>query len=218
MQRLEQQHAIERERTRIAQDMHDDLGASLTEILLLSECALKNTGGEQAVKTQIGEVAGVAREVVRNLDGIVWAVNPQNDSLQKLTGYIHEYVEVYLRRSGIRCWMEMPEQLPDVPLSSEVRHNLFLTVKEALHNTVKHAEATAVRLRLEASSTTLSISISDDGKGFSMEKASAFGNGLHNMRKRLESIGGKFDMTSEPGKGTRIRMEIPLHGGVIRDS
>ncbi|MDQ6630523.1 MAG: histidine kinase [Verrucomicrobiota bacterium] len=207
---LQQQHAIEKERTRIAQDMHDDLGANLTEILLLSDIAAK-ARGEETVKAQVAEISSTAREVVRNLDGIVWAVNPQNDSLEKLAGYIHEYVETYLRRSSIRCWMEMPEKLPEYSLSSEVRHNIFLTIKEALHNTVKHSGASEVKISLQVTDATLFISITDNGKGFTLEKVSSFGNGLQNMSKRIENIGGKFVLSAEPEKGTGLHLDIPLN-------
>jgi signal transduction histidine kinase len=207
---LEHQHAIERERARIARDMHDDLGARLTEIRMLSNLTLQSKAQPAAVAAQSRRVSDAAGELIDNLHSIVWAVNPANDSLEKLADYIRGFAQPFLKSSSIRCRFECPTHLPDWPLSSEIRHNIFLVVKEALNNTVKHGEASEVRIALSVDESKLLLSIADNGKGFPMETSAASGNGLQNMEKRIKNIGGDFQMLSEPGKGTRVQLEVPL--------
>ncbi|MDQ6630816.1 MAG: ATP-binding protein, partial [Verrucomicrobiota bacterium] len=130
--------------------------------------------------------------------------------LNKFVQYLSENVPMYLETSAIRCVFDVPTTIPDFPLSSEMRHNLFLVVKEALHNMVKHAQASEARVGLRIDNETLFLSLADNGKGFPMKKKSAFGNGLLNMQERMKKIGGHFDLESDPGKGTRILLKIPL--------
>lgn len=209
LMRLEQQHAVEKERTRIAQDMHDDLGVRLSEILLLSNMAEKDPKANEN-KNLNRKISQATRELVDNLDAIVWAVNPRNDSLETFVHYLYEFAPRYLQMSGIRCLFDSPMDLPDFPLASEVRHNLFLVVKEALYNIVKHARASEVQIHLVLENNSLSLAIADNGKGFSGQADSAFGNGLLNMKQRMATIGGKFELVSEAGKGSRIMLQIPL--------
>ncbi len=210
LERLEQRHAIEKERTRIAQDMHDDLGVRLSEILLLSDMTHKKDANLAEVQTCTGKISRATRELVDNLDAIVWAVNPKNDSLDKFADYLVVNAPLYLEMSGIRCGFDVPSKLPAYPLSSEIRHNLFLVVREALHNTVKHAGASEVRILLNIEDDILRLGIMDNGKGFAMESDPVAGNGLVNMAARMENIGGSFSLASEPGKGTRISLSIRL--------
>lgn len=208
---LEQQHAVERERTRIAQDMHDELGVRLTEIILLAD-RVGTSPKDKTKRDSSAAISEAAREMSVNLKAIVWAVSPGNDSLDRVAPYIGDYVVKYLSRSGIPCRLDVPDELPKCIVSSAARHNLFLAVKEAVNNIAKYAEATEVWLRLKFNNSTLIVSIEDNGKGFSREAVSAFANGLVNMEKRMEKIEGRFDLTSKPGKGTRIRLEIPVRG------
>ncbi|MDB6025451.1 MAG: putative two-component system sensor kinase [Verrucomicrobiales bacterium] len=208
--RLEHQHAIEKERTRIAQDMHDDLGARLTEILMLSNAAANSDGAESEITIRARKVAGAAGELVRNLDGIVWAVNPKNDSLESLTLYLCEYVQRFLSSTSIRCQWDISSDLPSADLSSEARHNIFLVFKEALNNAVKHSGASQIQIRLQVEQSNLLLSIEDNGKGFSVGEESESGNGLINMNERLRKIGGQFQLQSKPGAGTRITLRVPL--------
>lgn len=207
---LERQHAVEKERSRIARDMHDDLGACLTQILFLSDVARKNKTAPEIVDEQVNRISKTTQEVVRNLDGIVWAVNPENDTLERFAGYIEEYVGMFLKLSPIRCRFDFPEQLPVARLSSEVRHNLFLVVKEALNNAVKYSAATEIQVKLTLRNEALSLTVEDNGKGFAPAEAATFGNGLHNMEERVRSLGGCFELRSELEKGTRIHLQIPL--------
>lgn len=206
--RLEQQHAIERERTRIAQDMHDDLGARLTGILLLSRNAQETNSHEP--QGHLEKISGAVEEAVDNLHAIVWAVNPQNDTLDNLVTYIQQHAQSFLKLSSIRCRFDLPDQLPHWPLPSDLRHNLFMALKEALNNVVKHAQASEVWFRVEIKDATLQFVIEDDGCGFDPGNTSIMSNGLSNMKKRLDQIGGEFEVKSRPGKGTRICLRILL--------
>jgi ligand-binding sensor domain-containing protein/signal transduction histidine kinase len=210
LQELERQHAVEKERARIARDMHDDLGACLTQILFLSDVARKNKAQPEIVDEQVSRISKTTHEVVRNLDGIVWAVNPENDTLERFAAYLEEYVGVFLQSTDIRCRFTFPEQLPACSLSSEIRHNLFLVMKEALNNATKYSHATEIRLELKLAKGKLSLALEDNGKGFNQDEVSSFGNGLRNMEERVRSFGGCFELESEPGKGTRIQIHLSL--------
>ncbi|HSH92925.1 MAG TPA: triple tyrosine motif-containing protein, partial [Roseimicrobium sp.] len=211
---LQHQHALEKERARIAQDMHDDLGASITQIGLLCELMKRQVDTKQDVAPLADRMIGTSRDVVNTLDEIVWAVNPKNDRLNQLGDYITQYGEDYFDASPIRCRMDVPTNLPATPLSAEMRHNLFMVVKEAFNNIVKHSKATEVWLRLSIEGSVLVLVIEDNGKGFSLDKTSHRRNGLQNMKKRIEESGGSFGLTTEPGKGTRIvlRVNLPAEG------
>ncbi|MEP6662344.1 MAG: two-component regulator propeller domain-containing protein [Verrucomicrobiota bacterium] len=209
MEKLEQQHALDKERERIAQDMHDDLGARLTEILFLNERAQNSEKNEHRAEAQ-GAITEVAGGIAQNLDAIVWAVSPRNDTLERTALYLWDYAEKFLAKTPIRCRSEMPADWPVFPVSSETRHNLFLIVKEALNNLVKYSGASEVWFRLQLRESKLILSIEDNGKGFAANTLSEFGNGLENMRIRTEKMGGSFDLQSELGKGTRLQIKIPL--------
>ena len=208
---LEQQHQIEKERTRIARDIHDDLGASLTQIALLSELGQKEQSNLAAVTQHFQRISGTARELVQGMDQIVWAVNPKNDTLDNLANYICHFAENFFQLTPVRCRLDVPANLPACALSAELRHNIFLVVKEALHNVVRHAEATEVWIRLLVQGEIFTVLIEDNGKGFEGSPTNAsLSDGLENMPKRLESLGGKFSLQSRPGKGTRIQFQIPI--------
>ncbi len=217
LHRLERQRAVERDRARIAKDIHDDLGAGLTQITLLSELARSDS--PQEAEVHLAQISDTARELTRAMDEIVWAVNPQNDTLDSLTTYVSRFAQEYLNVAGVQCRLDVPAQLPALPLTSEVRHNLFLAVKEALNNVIKHARAREVWLRLNATETSFTLVIQDDGRGFEAERrapadASAgrlcSGQGLDNLAKRLSAIGGRCLVQSEPGHGTRVELRVML--------
>jgi ligand-binding sensor domain-containing protein/signal transduction histidine kinase len=210
VQLLEQQHAIESERTRIARDMHDDLGARLTEILLLNELAQKSNANPENFLTHLDKQSQVIQDVAGSLDAIVWAVNPVNDSLDRLANYLYAQSERLLGMRFIHCRFDVPDELPVCSLSSDVRHNVYLAVRETLNNIVKHSGASEVWFRLRTTPTTLSIVIEDNGGGFSPEDRASAGNGLHNIEKRMKNLGGSFQLTTRPGDGTRIRLEVPI--------
>jgi ligand-binding sensor domain-containing protein/signal transduction histidine kinase len=211
LERLEQQHAVEKERTRIARDMHDELGARLTEILLLNDRAQTAPSREKQSEAQAA-ISEVTRDIGQNLNALVWAVSPRHDSLEKTVLYLWHYADKFFAKTNIHCRFDIPKTWPQVSISSETRHNLFLVLKEAANNIVKHAEASEVQVKFTHDDRQLSISISDNGKGLVEGDTSALGNGLENMKRRMESVGGSFELASAPAQGTRIRLETPLRG------
>ena len=207
---LEMQHSVERDRARIARDIHDDLGSTLTQITFVSELIQRDSGQPAQVNRHAVEIAQTARELVQAMDEIVWAINPRNDNLPRLAGYLCQYAEKLFSGTPIRCRFDTQENLPRQNLSSETRHHLFLTVKEALHNAARHAAASEVWLRIKQCDSELQVSIEDNGRGFGPDSVRQFGNGLDNMKKRMEEIGGAFEMTTAPGAGTAIRLRLSL--------
>ncbi len=213
LERLERQHSLEKERTRIARDLHDDLGAGLTQISLLSDLGQKNSAAPRYVEANFRQISTGARQIVQTMEAIVWAVNPKNDTLDQLADYLPKFAVEFLRFTPIRCRIDVPTLLPEIALTAEVRHNLYLTVKEALNNIVKHSGASEVWIRLSVQESIFSIAIEDNGCGFNAQQVlrPAPGNGLPNMRKRLEQAGGKLEVESASGQGTKIRLVLQLN-------
>jgi signal transduction histidine kinase/ligand-binding sensor domain-containing protein len=223
LEQLERQRALERERARIARDIHDDLGASLTRITMLSQTVRADLDGQAETAAEVDQIYRTARELTRAMDEIVWAVNPQHDTLDSLVTYLGRYAQQFLSVAGIRCRLDVPLNLPQWALSAEVRHNVFLAFKEALNNVVRHAGATEVRITLTTQSGGFALSIVDNGRGFLLPAAKmrsvapvepsrlASGNGLGNMQRRLAEAGGRCEWTSAPSEGTRVTLSIPEH-------
>jgi signal transduction histidine kinase len=206
---LEQQAALHKERARIAKDIHDDLGANLTQISFLGELAQQDRGVPKKAGEHIEKISNTARLAVKSLDEIVWAVNPRNDTLAHFIDYTGQYALDYLRVAGIRCRLDLPEQTPARELSTDVRHNLFLVVKEAINNTVKHAHATELKLQIGVMEDKLTISIEDNGCGFDQPPTDDGADGLRNMRQRLADIGGQCWINGRPGGGAKVLIEVP---------
>jgi signal transduction histidine kinase len=209
LQHLEAQAALHKERARIAKDIHDDLGASLTQISLLGELAHQDRVKPEKVVDHITKISTTARRAVKSLDEIVWAVNPRNDTLAHFIDYAGQFALDYLRLAGVRCRLNLPEHVPTRELSTDVRHNLFLVVKEAINNTVKYAHATELRLQIAVTDEKLELTIEDNGVGF-VEPADAPGaDGLRNMHQRMTDIGGQCWIQGRPGAGAKIMLELP---------
>jgi len=206
---LEAQQALDRERARIARDIHDDVGSTLTRIVLLSELAGREP---EQTYTPDGHLAGIrsaAREITRRLDEIVWAINPRNDTLDALVTYISKLVTDQARAAGLRCRLDVPLTLPTWPLNGTTRHNLFLACKEAIHNALKHAAATQLRLRLTLQEGSFLLEICDDGVGLPAAPPESAGDGLLNLRERLAASGGACELSSVPGRGTVVGFRLP---------
>ncbi len=217
-ERAESRHALEQERARIAKDLHDDLGANLTQIIFLSERVEVARNDGQEVKRWFNLIPTTARRTIQSLDEIVWAINPRHDSLESLANYLSQFAQQHLTLAHVRCVLDVPTVLPSVPLSAEIRHNLLLMTREALQNAVAHAAATEVHLSLKVDEECLSITISDNGRGFEPDSVPPHSNGLHNMQQRLQAIGGRLEIISKPGRGTIVSFSVPrniLHGRVI---
>ncbi len=210
MQKLRVQHELDRERARIAQDLHDDLGTTLTQINLLSSLADRETARDE-IKSLNQQVRLRARDMVVALDEIVWAVNPRNDSVTELVNYLANFADEFFRASQISCRLEIPVELPTHPLSSETRHHLFLVFKESINNVARHSNASHVWVNVTSGPDNLSINIKDDGRGFDpLEGNFKPGNGLLNIRSRMEEIGGRAEVQSKPGQGTTVIIVMPF--------
>lgn len=208
---LEQQAALAKERSRIARDLHDDLGSNLTEIILLSDLMAGYPEEPGKSVETARRVSTTARRIIKTLDETVWAVNPRNDTLPHLVDYIGQYSVEFLRAAGIRCHMDIPLSVPTINVPAEVRHNLFLVVKEALNNVVNHADAKEVWLQVVADERAVRLVIEDNGRGFEQAPDNSRADGLRNMRQRIEEVGGEFDLQSKSAGGTRIAFEAPLN-------
>ena len=203
---------IQRERLRIARDMHDEMGAQLTHIALLADRTRRDKhAAAGAREEQLEGLADSARSAVASLDGIVWAVNPKHDTTGALADYLSEYAGNYLKPAEIECLFDYQLTHPEQPLALATRHELLMAVKEALQNVVKHSHATTVRLACQDAGGTLEIFVEDNGCGISPASQSRNRNGLENMTRRLTEIGGTFTLTpGEQGRGTRIRFTLDL--------
>lgn len=221
LERLEQERLLERERTRIAQDLHDEMGARLCRISFLSEHARRIDSVPPELRQQFTAISDDSRQVLQSLDEIVWAVNPQNDTLEHVASYLGQYAQDYFQETAIECALEIPARMPPHPLSAQCRHHLFLAVHEAFTNILKHSGATSAKLKIACDSANFEIIVSDSGKGFSFDAANpsaanhagvpvALGNGLRNMRERLAKFGGRCEVESAPGQGTTVRFVVPL--------
>ena len=216
MELLEQTHALQKERARIARDIHDDLGARLVDIVLIGEQILRDDKPLADVKTQTRGVTKKVEQAIDVVDQIVWAVNPENDTLPNLADYISDYAQDFLQSSKTRCWLDVAAELPQLTLRAQARHDLFLAVKEALNNVVKHANATQMRLQIHCANDELIIVVEDDGRGFVLANAeNGAGNGLGNMRQRLSNFGARADISSKLGQGTIVRFIVPLSSAIV---
>ena len=194
--------AQQEERNRISADMHDDLGAGMTTIRLYSELA-KSRIGDTPIP-EIEKISSSANELLNKMNAIIWSMSSSNDSLGNMVAYIRSYSLEYFEDSGINCRITIPENLPNIVVSGEIRRNVFLVVKEALNNVLKHSRATEVTITLERVADGLKLFIHDNGKGIDFEKLRQFGNGLKNMKKRMDDIGIVF--TIENNNGTLVTL------------
>jgi signal transduction histidine kinase len=216
---LQQQAALDKERTRIARDLHDDLGGSLTQVALLLDIASSplsastlspassstlSSKSPAELPTRLQQCSTLLRQTIKSVDEIIWAINPRNDNARYLIDYLSQYAVEFLHAARMNCHVDLPQQVLEKAVSPEVRHNLFLVLKEALNNTASHARASEVRLRITASSERLVISVEDDGCGFERPADNSRADGLRNMRQRMEEIGGEFALDSRLGAGTRV--------------
>jgi signal transduction histidine kinase len=209
---LDRQLLLERERARISQDMHDDIGAGLTRIAMISEAKVKIPDQGRENKERMSKVATTAREMIARLNVIVWALNPKYDTLDSLVAYSRRYFGEYLDNSGIRFNMELPEVIPELSITPDFRRNAFYALQEAIHNAVKHGACSEIKVGLKFSRQKMEITITDNGKGFDQNQTGTHGNGLLNMKKRAEDLGGSFGIQSSPGRGTRVLFLVTLTG------
>lgn len=205
---------LRQERQRFARDLHDDLGAKLTSISVLGELVRREAASTEAGRRNAQLLTETAREVLESMEQVIWSVNPANDTLENLVVFIVQYAGPFLAPSGIELHPESPATLPDRPLPAHLRKSVFLSVKEALNNVVKHAGATQVGLRIRYEASALTIVIEDNGRGLraqaggESETAAVGSDGLKNMRERMREAGGTFAVEAGAGGGTRVTLQV----------
>ena len=210
-QRVEQQRAMEQERARVAQDLHDELGSSLTEISMLAARARSAAATDERRKNHLEQMHNKAREIVVALDEIVWAMNPRHDSLGSLVSYFSLYADRFLGLANIAWRLEQTSLPPDFVVDSRCRHQLFLAFKEALTNVVRHSRATEVKLRIGLEAGELQLTIADNGCGLSGHLRTENMDGVANMQARVEKLGGRFELHNQPRHGLTLRFCLPAH-------
>jgi signal transduction histidine kinase len=210
-QRVESQRALEQERGRVAQDLHDELGSGLTEISMLAFRAKSAFASEEKRAGHLAQVGDKARELVAALDEIVWAMNPRHDSFASLVTYFCLYAERFLGLANIVWRLEDPASAAaDQAVDSKCRHQLFLAFKEALNNIVRHSGATEVRLAVRVAQRELELAVTDNGRGLPAADRTDEMDGVANMRARIEKLGGRFEMVSPEAGGTTLRFCVPV--------
>ena len=209
-QRAERRREIEQERSRVAHDLHDDLGAGLTEVNMLSTLVKSSTTSAEEKQRYLGELTQTAARMVTSLDEIVWAVNPRNDTVASLASYFGAYAQRLLDLASVSCGLDVAESLPDYPLDPKFRQELFLAFKEALTNVVRHAHATQVWLRISVPQNDLVVEVADDGCGYDAHARQVGEDGIANMQRRLTALSGSCEVTTGAPKGTTVRLRAPL--------
>ena len=205
----EKLRAVEQERSRISMDLHDEIGAGLTRMTLLSELVMDDIPDTQTDDRPVDRLISQARRLVNSLDEVVWTITPDNDRLSSLCDYLGKYAENYMRDAGIRCRLDIPFELPEWIIPGPVRHDIFLITREILNNVVKHAEATVVDFRFSLENDSLSMMIRDNGKGISGEADERFHRGMAGLRQRAEKYQGTLQVSSAPDKGTALLFHFP---------
>jgi signal transduction histidine kinase len=202
--------AVTEERNRIARDMHDDLGSGLSKIWILTEVAKTQFQESDKSWVSLERISTSSRELVDNLQNIIWVLNPKDDSLESLSSYIRDYAARFFELLNSQVVFVYPEEIMEVRLTDVQRRNVFLIVKETLNNIAKHARCRTVKISIEQAPGEIILCLQDDGIGFDSEQVRRFGNGLRNMKSRMQDIGGTYRLESAPGKGTLVRLTIPV--------
>jgi signal transduction histidine kinase len=201
---------LKRERTRIARDIHDDLGSKMTQLVLHCEVAQSELSADLELRSRIDVISGNVRDMLSVLDEILWAVNPRQDTLREFASYICSYAEQFLKSTSIHYFLDMPREMPASAANLPLRRGLLMAFKEALNNAVKHSGATELRLQIRFRHERLIMILQDNGKGFDPAAVKENGNGLTNMIQRMTELGGTCVITSQPGKGCQVEFNVPL--------
>ena len=196
---LEKQIAIDTERNRISADMHDEIGSGITHIALLSELIQLQEKDSSGIKKDVNIIAVAARKLVQSMSEIIWALNPQNENLENLLAYTREQSQQYFEGMNVKFSIDFPDQVREIKLTNEQRRNLFLVTKEALSNALKHAQADEISLSLEIKSTQYCFTVKDNGRGIPEASIKPGSNGLRNMKKRMNDIGGTIEWSNDGG-------------------
>lgn len=201
---------LERERARIARDIHDDLGSRMTQLVLHGEVAQSELPADSGTRLQIDRICEEARGVLSTMDEILWAVNPRHDTFRDFTSYVCGYAQEFLKPTHIQCLFDVGPEALSVVLALPVRRALLMAIKESLNNAVKYSEASELVLQIRWQAEKLVVVVSDNGKGFDLTKLKPSRNGFSNMAQRLREVGGSCVVTSQPGNGCRVEFCLPL--------
>ena len=208
--KLQSERVVRRERARIANDLHDNLGGGLTQLVLLGEAVRRELGGETGRSGEkLKRLCEQARAMGRNMKETVWLINSQRDTVSELASFLARYAETFFRDTPIRCRFAIEEDLPEAPCGLGVRRNLLLGVKEAFNNALRHSGASEVEFTVERRRGQLRIVVRDNGAGFDVD-ATAPGEGLRNLELRAREAGGELALRSKPGAGTEVEFVTPL--------
>ena len=200
---------VRRERARIAVDLHDDLGGGLTQLVLLGEISRRETPADSHAAEALGRLCDQSRGLLRGMNETVWLINSQRDTIRDFASYVAKYAESFFQNSPVRCRFNIEDDLPPLPCDIGIRRNLFLAVKEALNNILRHSQATAAEMEIHRQRNELLVTIRDNGRGFDPSKGGE-GNGLRNMAMRATEAGGRFRVESRPGEGSTVEFRVPL--------
>ena len=199
-----------RERGRIARDIHDDLGLRVTQLVLQGEVAQSEWPAGSETRAQLDTMCEEAREALRAMDEVLWAINPRRDTLREFVTYVCGYAQKFLKSTPIQCVLDVDSGMSSTAFDLPLRRTLLLAVKEALNNAVKHSQATELHLKIRCQNKQLLLVVEDNGQGFDPALANPERNGLTNMAQRMTEVGGSFHLTSQPGAGCRVEFNIPL--------
>lgn len=201
---------LQGERARIAREIHDDIGARMTQLVLHGELAQGGLPDGSESQIQVGQICEEARGLLSTMDEILWAVNPRRDTLRDFTAYVCNYSQEFLKPTRIQCLFEVDAEMSVADFNLPLRRSLLMAIKETLNNAVKHSEATELKLTIHWQDQRLLVAVQDNGKGFDPTLANSERNGMRNMTERMKDLGGTCRMTSEPGKGCRVEFSIPV--------
>jgi signal transduction histidine kinase len=207
-QRMER--VVSRERARIAADLHDDLGGGLTQLVLLGETSRPGLAADSPAAETMDRLCDQSRTLLRDMNEAVWLINSQRDTFRDLASYAAKYAERFFENTNVRCRFEIDADIPAWPCNIGIRRNLFLAIKEALHNILRHSRASTASLEIRCQRHEMAVIIRDNGRGFDPNAADGSGNGLHNMRARAAEAGGSLKIESIPGAGTVLDFRIPM--------
>jgi len=195
------------ERARIARDLHDEVGALMTQIALMTQSGPPAGGlsGES-----LRRISAAVQEAIRALDEIVWTVNPRNDRLDNTVSYCCRLIRELLHDTPVRPWFDVAEDLPDAEMPATVRHHLLMAIKEVVRNVIRHANATELRTAIRWAHGRLQVELADNGRGFDPASVSGGRNGLINVRARMEAVGGSMRLCSAPGRDTVVVLDLGI--------
>jgi len=208
--RSKEQRLLQRERARIARDIHDDLGMRMTQLVLQGEVVQSELPPRSKLQLQLSQMCEDARGTLRAMDEILWAINPRRDNLREFTTYVCRYAQTFLKDAAIQCVLDVDPEMSDTAFNLPLRRNLLLAVKEALNNAAKHSRATELVLRIRCQGQVLLVVVEDNGQGFDPRHANPDRNGLTNLTQRMKEFGGRCLLTSQPGRGCTVELTMPL--------